>query len=85
MRCDRRLVEHGDQGRDDAGWRVHRCNATGSAARQARFRRGGKDLVVSAAPTENCLSERESNRRRNRGDRHRLIQIGPIQNAGALR
>jgi hypothetical protein len=57
-------------------------NAIGSTARQARFRRE-KNLAALAAPTEKFLSEPESDRR-NCGDRHRLIQNGPIQNAGAL-
>jgi len=45
-----------------------------------------RKISALAAPAENCLSERESDRRRSRGDRYRLIPNGPIQNAGrALR
>jgi hypothetical protein len=80
MRRDPRLIEQAFKG--------GRCrlacspfNATGSAARQARCR-PEENLSALAARTENFLSEPESDRR-NCGDRHRLIQNGPIQNAGA--
>jgi hypothetical protein len=74
MRRDPRLIEQ--------AFKCGRCrpacspfNGTGSAARE-------KNLAALASLTENFLSEPESDRR-NCGDRHRMIQNGPIQNAGA--